>query len=147
MICKKTIGTVTHELVGETLKYRWGLKCRYRYIDLIVGFDANIFNIFSRDVLKRIGNQDLTWEEMVPVSVAQATKRRGIFGHGHQQGAKPEPQEVLKWNNLSNEHFSAGCPSYGAPPSGTWRSIIAGTEVFVGISPCRRCNVDERAGQ
>ena len=96
MICKKTIGTVTHELVGETLKYRWGLKCRCRYIDCIVGFDANILNIFSRDVLKKIRDADLMWESMVPMPVAQATKRRKLFGHGHQQGAQREPQEGLE---------------------------------------------------
>jgi hypothetical protein len=31
--------------------------------------------------VKRIGNQDVTWEEMVPVSVARAIKRRALFGH------------------------------------------------------------------
>lgn len=49
-------------------------------IDCIVGFDPNILNIFSRDVLKRIKSNDLTWEGMVPATVAQAIKRRGLFG-------------------------------------------------------------------
>jgi hypothetical protein len=51
------------------------------YIECIVGFDTNILNIFSRDVLKKIKDNDLLWEKMVPVSVADAIKRRGLFGH------------------------------------------------------------------
>jgi hypothetical protein len=51
------------------------------YIDSIVGFDANLLNIFSRDVLKKIRDNDSLWEAMVPVSVANAIKRRGLFGH------------------------------------------------------------------
>jgi hypothetical protein len=53
------------------------------YIDCIAGFDANILNIFSRDVLKKIRN-DAVWEKMVPVPVALAIKRRGLFGYAGQ---------------------------------------------------------------
>jgi hypothetical protein len=52
-----------------------------RYIECIVGFDTNILNIFSRDVLKKIKSNDLLWERMVPIPVADAIKRRGLFGH------------------------------------------------------------------
>jgi hypothetical protein len=51
------------------------------YIDYIVGFDSNILGIFSRDVLKKIRDNDLRWEEMVPIPVADAIRRRGLFGH------------------------------------------------------------------
>src|SRR6202045_4256690 len=51
------------------------------YIEGIVGFDTNILNIFSRDVLKKIKSNDLLWEKMVPIPVADAIKRRGLFGH------------------------------------------------------------------
>jgi len=50
------------------------------YIDSIVGFDTDILNIFSRDVLRRIKEKDSTWETMVPTKVAEAIKRRGLFG-------------------------------------------------------------------
>jgi hypothetical protein len=50
------------------------------YIDCIVGFDVDILNIFSRDVLRRIKEKDPTWETMVPTKVAEAIKRRGLFG-------------------------------------------------------------------
>jgi hypothetical protein len=52
------------------------------FIDNIVGFDANILGIFSRDALKKIKDHDLLWESMVPRTVANAIKRRGLFGHG-----------------------------------------------------------------
>jgi len=51
------------------------------YIDSIVGFDATILSIFSRDVLRRIKEGDPTWEKMVPVPVAEAIKKRHLFGY------------------------------------------------------------------
>jgi hypothetical protein len=50
------------------------------YIDSIVGFDTDHLNIFSRDVLRRMKEGDATWEKMVPTPVAEAIKRRGLFG-------------------------------------------------------------------
>src|SRR6202795_4889486 len=50
-------------------------------VDCIVGFDPAILDIFSRDVLKKIKDKDLLWEQMVPTPVVQAIKRRGLFGH------------------------------------------------------------------
>jgi hypothetical protein len=37
--------------------------------------------IFSRDVLKRIGSGDESWDEMVPPEVADIIRRRGFFGY------------------------------------------------------------------
>jgi hypothetical protein len=34
-------------------------------------------------VLKKINNENPLWETMVPVAVANAIKRRGLFGHAH----------------------------------------------------------------
>ncbi len=53
------------------------------YIDSIVGYDADILSIFSRDVLRRIREKDPTWEKMVPTPVAEAIKRRGLFGYSN----------------------------------------------------------------
>jgi hypothetical protein len=50
------------------------------YIDSIVGFNVDMLNIFSRDVLRRIKEKDASWETMVPGPVAEAIKRRGLFG-------------------------------------------------------------------
>ena len=51
------------------------------YIDSMVGFDPEILNIFSRDVLRRIKDRDPSWEKMVPAPVVAAIKRRGLFGY------------------------------------------------------------------
>ena len=58
------------------------------YLDSIVGFDPEILNIFSRDVLRRIKEGDSSWEKMVPPPVAAAIKKRGLFGH-EQSAAQP----------------------------------------------------------
>jgi hypothetical protein len=51
------------------------------YIECIVGFDQSMLHIFSRDVLRRIKEQDVTWEQMVPGSVVMAIKKRRLFGY------------------------------------------------------------------
>ena len=58
------------------------------YIDCIVGFDPTILHIFSRDVLRRIKENDPTWEQMVPDSVAVAIKKRVLFGYTPAGAAK-----------------------------------------------------------
>jgi len=59
-----------------------------------VGFDANILNIFSREVLKKIKNNDRLWETMVPIPVANAIKRRGLFGHADKLAGGNRPGNV-----------------------------------------------------
>ncbi|MGH7995699.1 MAG: TonB-dependent receptor [Opitutaceae bacterium] len=60
------------------------------YVESIVGFDPNILTIFSRDVLRRIKDQDPTWEQMVPEPVATAIRKRGLFGYmAAAPGVKP----------------------------------------------------------
>jgi len=44
-------------------------------------FDKDILHIFSRDVLKRIKENDAAWEDMVPPEVAEMVKRRQLFGY------------------------------------------------------------------
>jgi len=51
------------------------------YLECIVGFNRDILNIFSRDVLDRIKAGDSSWETMVPAPVAAAIKRRRLFGY------------------------------------------------------------------
>ncbi len=46
----------------------------------IVAFDEGVLHIFSRDVLRRIKEQDATWEDMVPREIAEVIKRRRFFG-------------------------------------------------------------------
>jgi hypothetical protein len=44
-------------------------------------FDQSVLHIFSRDVLRRIKDEDPTWEEMVPPEIAQVIKHRRFFGY------------------------------------------------------------------
>jgi hypothetical protein len=37
--------------------------------------------IFSRDVLKKIGTGDVSWEQAVPPEVAQVIKKNSLFGY------------------------------------------------------------------
>ncbi len=44
-------------------------------------FDESVLHIFSRDVLRRIKEEDSTWETMVPPEIADVIKRRRFFGY------------------------------------------------------------------
>jgi len=44
-------------------------------------FDESVLHIFSRDVLKRIKENDASWEAMVPPAIAEMIKRRQFFGY------------------------------------------------------------------
>ena len=43
-------------------------------------YDKSVLHIFSRDVLRRIKDQDDSWEEMVPSEIAEVIKKRRFFG-------------------------------------------------------------------
>jgi hypothetical protein len=44
-------------------------------------FDKSVLHIFSRDVLKRIKDNDPAWEHMVSTEVAEMVKQRQLFGY------------------------------------------------------------------
>ena len=44
-------------------------------------YDESVLHIFSRDVLKRIKDNDTSWEGMVPAEIAEVIKRRHFFGY------------------------------------------------------------------
>ncbi len=67
--------------VAEHLRNLYDHLLENHFIDCIVGFDPAILDIFSRDVLQRITDGDPTWEQMVPAPVAEAIKKRGLFGY------------------------------------------------------------------
>jgi hypothetical protein len=48
-------------------------------------FDESVLHIFSRDVLKRIANNDASWEAMVPREIADLIKERRYFGYREAQ--------------------------------------------------------------
>jgi hypothetical protein len=74
--------TAKNARVADHLASLYAHLLENHFIDNIVGFDADILGIFSRDALKKIREHDLLWENMVPRTVANAIKRRGLFGHG-----------------------------------------------------------------
>jgi hypothetical protein len=51
------------------------------YLECIIGFNPEILDIFSREVLVRIKTRDASWETMVPARVAAAIKKRQLFGY------------------------------------------------------------------
>jgi hypothetical protein len=67
--------------IAEHLANPYAHLVENHYVDSILGFDPTILDILSRDVLNKIKEQDLLWEQMVPTPVVQAIKRRGLFGH------------------------------------------------------------------
>lgn len=78
----------------DTIQMPGNLQSLYRHlveggrIRQLDNFDAGLLHIFSRDVLRRIKDQDPAWEEMVPVEIAEVIKRRRFFGY--REGAVPE---------------------------------------------------------
>ncbi len=50
--------------------------------------DESVLHIFSRDVLKRIKENDASWEDMVPPEVAQMVKERQLFGYRNPEGSE-----------------------------------------------------------
>jgi hypothetical protein len=70
--------------IAEHLSNLYAHLLENRYIESIVGFDAGILNVFSRDVLKNIKSNNPLWECMVPIPVAKAIKLKGLFGQDRQ---------------------------------------------------------------
>ena len=64
-----------------------GLSHLYRHlvergrIKQLDNYDESVLHIFSRDVLKRIKENDASWEGMVPAEIAEVIKRRRFFGY------------------------------------------------------------------
>lgn len=78
--------------IAEHLANLYAHLIENHYVDCILGFDAAILDILSRDVLKKIKEQDALWEQMVPAPVVRAIKRRGLFGYSP-HAALPQPPE------------------------------------------------------
>jgi len=74
--------TARNVQVSERLRNLYAHLMENHYIDCIVGFNPDILDIFSRDVLRRLQSNDASWERMVPQPVVEAIKRRKLFGYG-----------------------------------------------------------------
>jgi len=76
--------------IVDNLRNLYDHLAENHYIACIVGFDRDILHIFSRDVLRRIKENDPTWEQMVPSAVVTAIKKRGLFDY-----AAPQPAAAV----------------------------------------------------
>jgi len=65
------------------------------YLEGLVGFNAALSDIFSRDVLARIQQGQDGWEQMVPPKVAELIRQRRLFGW--QPPVISNPAEVPSW--------------------------------------------------
>ena len=68
--------------VSPNLRYLYAHLIENRFIQDLRGYDETCLPIFSRDVLRKIREQDSTWEEMVPPQVATLIKKKRVFGYG-----------------------------------------------------------------
>jgi hypothetical protein len=71
----------------DTLQVKPEVKLLYDYLVRrgsfvqLDNFNSKYLSIFSRDVLKRIADNDNSWSEMVPAQVAEMIRSRGFFGY------------------------------------------------------------------
>ena len=70
--------------VHSDLQLLYDYLCRRGSLVQLDNYNPKYLTIFSRDVLKRIGSGDESWEEMVPPEVAEIIRRRGFFGYKKQ---------------------------------------------------------------
>jgi hypothetical protein len=79
----------------ENLEMPADLRHLYRHlvergrIKQLDNFDESALHIFSRDVLRRIKDEDASWESMVPAEIAAVIKRRGFFGYRETTAISP----------------------------------------------------------
>lgn len=66
------------------LQLLYDYLCRRGSLVQLDNYNPKYLTIFSRDVLKRIGSGDESWDETVPPEVAEIIRRRGFFGYKKQ---------------------------------------------------------------
>lgn len=76
---KGVLVTARNLQVAPSLHNLYAHLMENHYIDCINGFNPDILDIFSRDVLQRIKSNDASWETMVPEPVVAAIKKHGLF--------------------------------------------------------------------
>lgn len=74
-------------LTSKTLKVDRKVKELYKFfianrqIVDVEEYDPSVLEIYSRDVLAKITNQENGWEDQLPEGVAEMIKERGLFGY------------------------------------------------------------------
>lgn len=72
--------TVNTMEVAPHLKFLYAHLLENGYVEDIRSYNPNYLSIYSGDVLKKIQSHDSSWEQMVPVPVAQVIKSQKLFG-------------------------------------------------------------------
>lgn len=77
----KTRSLITAEnlLVAPHLRHLHAYLLENRFIEPLLGFNAGLEPIHSKDVVEKIRAGDPTWEKFVPMPVAQVIKDRRLF--------------------------------------------------------------------
>jgi hypothetical protein len=73
--------TADNLFVAERLKYLYQHLRSIGCIIALTDFHPEHFNIFSRDILKKIREGDPSWEAMLPEPVTKMIKERALFGY------------------------------------------------------------------
>ena len=83
-LCRKEgdeLQTVSTVQVNPELRPLYEYLCKRGSFVHLDNFNPKYLSIFSRDVLKRIAEGNESWDEMVPVQVAEIIRQRGFFGY------------------------------------------------------------------
>lgn len=73
-------------ITSENLKVHPRMKELYKFFKFngkvldITDYDAHTLDIFSREVLKMIENNEEGWQEMLPDGIAEMIEEKGLFG-------------------------------------------------------------------
>jgi len=73
--------TVDNVDIAANLRNLFGHLVERGRIRQLDNFDQSVLHIYSRDVLRRIKDEDTSWEDMVPAEVAEVIKRRCFFSY------------------------------------------------------------------
>lgn len=73
--------TARNVQVARHLRNLYAHLLENQNIECLVGYDEKLFGIVTRSVLQRIKDGQPGWEDDVPPTVAEAIKRRGLFGY------------------------------------------------------------------
>jgi hypothetical protein len=63
------------------LRHLYAHLVQNQNIGAITGYDPAVMSILADDVRRRIKQQDSTWAAMVPPTVAESIRQRGLFGY------------------------------------------------------------------
>ncbi|MEW6156943.1 MAG: TonB-dependent receptor [Verrucomicrobiota bacterium] len=81
-----SIITANNLVVAPNLRHLHAYLIENHFIQSIRDYNVDCLPIFSRDVLRKIQDNDDSWEDMVPPQVAHMIKERNLLGYHSQQG-------------------------------------------------------------